>query len=340
MKTNLQLLHLLADGSFYSGEVLGAQLEISRAGVWKNIQQLIKLGVEIEATPKLGYRIPGGLELLDKNRILKNLEPEYNQLINDLQIFEQINSTHTYLTSLALKKSEDSPPERSQNGSLAVFAEYQTHAKGRRGRKWIAPFGHNIYFSLLWSFHKDPGEIIGLSLAIAVATVRALQNYGGFQQLGLKWPNDVLFAGKKLAGILIDLMAESHSLCKVIISVGINTHIPDSQSLAIDQPWTSLDLISPTKIKRNELAAILLKHILLALNQFESHGLIPFLEEWCQLDYMQDKKICVITPQEQFEGTMNGISNRGELILRQENNSLKYFLSGDVSLRMKKDTYL
>lgn len=321
MKSTQQLLILLADGKRYSGETLGKQLKISRAGVWKAIHHLKKLGVEIDSVRGKGYQIPDGLDLLNKEKMLMELDPQYCSLLDDLVILEQVDSTNNYLLR----------HELWSNKKIACFAEHQTQGRGRSGRTWLSPFGHNIYGSLLWHFDKDPGEIIGLSLAIAVGVLRALQHFGIYQQLGLKWPNDILYAGKKLGGILIDVIAESHHRCSIIIGIGINTYLPHCLMKLIDQPCISLQAITQKPVNRNYLCGLLLKHILITLSQFSLQGLTPFLDEWNQFDQLKGKTITLNSGQQQFVGEMQGISERGELILIDKANHRFTFLSGEAA---------
>src|SRR5690606_22869911 len=114
-----------------------------------------------------------------------------------------------------------------------------SRGKGRRGRTWVSPLGRNIYFSLLWGFQNGVAALEGLSLLCAVAVVRALQR-AGVDGLGVKWPNDVLRHGNKLAGILLEVQGDVTGPCRVVIGIGINVHMPASAGASIDQAYSDL----------------------------------------------------------------------------------------------------
>ena len=116
---------------------------------------------------------------------------------------------------------------------MVCFAEHQSAGKGRRGRQWVSPFGSNIYMSILWRFQQDGiACTAGLSLAVGVAVIRALKTYG-FNEVGLKWPNDIYCQGKKLGGILIEVSGEADGPCAVIIGLGLNLFLPEIQGQTI-----------------------------------------------------------------------------------------------------------
>lgn len=324
-KTAYKLLAYLSDGKFHSGQSLGRALGITRSAIWKAIQQLNLCGVEIQSISGKGYRIPRGMELLEQSIISQHLNQIAKSVLNDLIILDQVTSTNDYLLSLI-------PSHRQHN--IACFAEYQTHARGRRGKTWITPFGTNIYHSLLWHFNKDPAEIVGLSLAIGVAVYNALKQYGIKGGITLKWPNDILYYDKKLAGILLETTAEHHEYCSVVIGVGINTYIPSQLGHQINQPWIDIYELTQSNPNRNRLAGLLLNNIVQSLQLFEDKGLPPFLATWRKLDNMIGKKIILHTSDTNIEGVMRNVSDKGELILLNDNGQEKKFLSGEVSLRL------
>ena len=327
-QTAYKILQHLSDGSFHSGEALGKKLGITRSAAWKAIQQLTALNIPIESIAGKGYRIPHGIELLNPSHIKHLLSQEAKKHLDELVITEITHSTNDDL----LERIRSTPEK-----NIACFAEYQTNARGRRNRPWIGAFGTNIYHSLLWHFSKDPAEIVGLSLAIAVAVVNALKKYGVDEGIQLKWPNDVLWHGKKLAGILLETVAENHGHCAVVIGVGINTHLPHQYAHSIDQAWTDLRSITKTTPRRNHLAGLLLNELIAHVQKFEKEGLTPFLETWRQRDVMMGKKVTLDTPRGNVNGVMKNISDRGELILSCENNQEKYYLSGELSLRLREE---
>ena len=326
-QTAYKLLELLADGKFHSGETLGHILGITRSAIWKAVKQLSTYNIQVESVTGKGYRIPHGMELLNRKQIENQVAPNARKDIDQLIILNSIDSTNDYLLSLI--KSE---PDKK----IACFAEYQNKARGRRGRHWVAPFGTNVSLSLLWYFHKDPAEIVGLSLAIAVGTLSALQKYGIQEGLSLKWPNDILWQGRKLSGVLLEMVAEHHERCAVVIGVGINIHIPNQIANQIDQPWIDIQAITQQTPQRNVLAGLLLNELIYTVQLFAEQGLTPFIPTWRKFDRLIGKTVKLESPNKNVIGVMQDISDKGELILCDSNNEEKRFLSGELSLRMVK----
>src|SRR3990167_5942017 len=323
-RTGYKLLKILADGRFHSGQELGRALSITRSGVWKALRQMEKIGIELHAVTGKGYRLPQAIELLDPTVITPYLQPANANQLDELILLTTIDSTNEYLLTLAKLKPAH---------TLACMAEHQTAGRGTSGRCWISPFGSNIALSLVYHFNKDPSEIIGLSLGIGVAVIKALAQYGITNDVTLKWPNDVLWQQKKLAGILIDLIAESHRHCSVIIGVGLNLYMPAPLGQGITQPWTHLTEITSQPLERNKLAGLLLNELLSTTKTFETLGLSPFLSEWQQRDSMRNQSVTVINAQGEMHGIMQGISAQGELIVQTQQGEIKHFISGEVRLR-------
>ena len=157
-----EILMCLADGQYHSGEYLGQLLGVSRAAVWKHLQKLEMLGIHVQSIKGKGYVIEGGLDLLDRNRVLSGLAPDISHLCNQLDIFPIIDSTNSFILR-----------HQDVAGQICL-AEAQTEGRGRRGKTWHSPFAQNIYMSLGWGFEGGIAALEGLSLAVGVAIVRAL----------------------------------------------------------------------------------------------------------------------------------------------------------------------
>lgn len=319
------LLQELADGEYHSGEEIGNDLGLTRAAIWKLIKTLNEWGVDIESSTKKGYRIPEGLELLDKKKILKYLEPNSRSILQRLDIFDSLTSTNDFLLQTIKEK-----PSVAQ----ACFAERQTAGKGRRGRSWYSPFGTNIYLSLLWQFEKDLSQLAGLSLVIAIGVINALQQYGIKDHIGLKWPNDILWQHKKLCGILIETRGEVSEALNTVIGIGLNVSMPNSMKEKIDQPWVDIKQITSGDIHRNQLAGLILNNLLLVIAQFEQYGIKPFIVQWRQFDLTRDKKISLHTASEKFTGIARGINESGCILLEDSAGKIQHFSIGEVSLRL------
>lgn len=323
MTTRYRLIQLLADGTFFSGESLGQQLGISRAAVWKQIRSLADLGLDVHAVRGRGYRLSSSLELLDQAVIQQALATEFASCLDSCEVMQSLDSTSDHLKRCVVPVQ----PGRAH----ACLAEWQTAGRGRRGRPWVSPYGSNLYLSLAWGFDAVPGGLSGLSLAAGVAVVRALRLIG-VQDAGLKWPNDILFRGGKLAGILVDLAGESSGPCSVIIGVGINMNMPANVAGTISQPWSDLSEFQG-RISRNILAASLLNEMVRMLREFSCQGLTGFLDEWRRYDVIAGQTVSLQTGQGTILGKVCGIDEQGGLQVSSQ-GSIKSYHSGEISVRL------
>jgi len=182
---------MLADGKFHSGEILGEALGITRAAVWKHLRALKVRGIEIHSVPGKGHRLAGGIELLSEMKIRAGLSDAARARLGGIELFQQIDSTNSELR----RRASGLP------SAYACFAETQSVGRGRNNRAWVSPYARNLYLSLLWRFNAGPDALSGLSLAVGVAVLRALQGMG-VDGIGLKWPNDLLLRGAKLVDLV------------------------------------------------------------------------------------------------------------------------------------------
>jgi BirA family biotin operon repressor/biotin-[acetyl-CoA-carboxylase] ligase len=326
-----KLLSLLADGKFHSGTVLANTLNISRSAIWKQIESLSsEYGVEIIAVSGKGYKLNRPLELLSETQIKSGLSQQSAELLSNLEIYQQIDSTNRYLVERA---------QTATASGLVCFAESQTAGKGRRGRQWVSPFGSNIYLSILWRFQNDPASISGLSLAVGVAVIRALRELG-LTDIGLKWPNDIYWQQKKLGGILIEVSGEAGGSCSAVIGLGLNLYLPEKETASITQPWVDLEQIrtaSPLKdsqsCSRNYISSLLLNHLLPVIAHFETDTLQQYLSEWRSYDVMLEKEVSIYIGNQAIDGIVKGINDDGMLLLQNNAGELKTYASGEVSFR-------
>jgi BirA family biotin operon repressor/biotin-[acetyl-CoA-carboxylase] ligase len=322
--TQKKILAVLADGGFHSGTTLAHVLHISRSAVWKHLQSLSVFGIEIIALTGKGYKLAQPLELLSTEKITADLSPLVRSLISTLEIYPQIDSTNRYLVELA--------HANAKTGSVC-FAESQTAGKGRQGRQWVSPFGKNIYMSILWRIDNDLSCLSGLSLAVGVAVVRTLKTLG-INDIGLKWPNDIVWQGKKLAGILIEVSGEASGQCSAVIGLGLNLALPDKQAVGIEQPWTDLQQITPgASYSRNTVASALLNQLLPVIADFETDTLSHYLAEWRSYDANLGKQVSVYLGKQRIDGLVCGINEQGLLLLKNAAGEIKTFASGEISFR-------
>ncbi|HEX4045600.1 MAG TPA: bifunctional biotin--[acetyl-CoA-carboxylase] ligase/biotin operon repressor BirA [Gammaproteobacteria bacterium] len=313
----IQLITLLNDQAYHDGTTIGEKLNVTRSAVWKMIKKLHAYGVQIESVKGKGYRLITPLKLLDRRSIRQQLTDK----IVKIEVFESIGSTNEYLKSYYTDKA-----------TRICLAEQQEQGKARLQRNWYSPFGLNVYFSCLYHFQQDMSELAGLSLVVSLAVVKTLHGYGLPASLAVKWPNDVVYLGQKLAGILIEVQAETHGVCHAIIGIGINVNIHQDANRQIDQPWTSLMNILDEYIDRNQLCATLANYLLQDLKRFEKLGLAAFMAEWQTVDLLTGQMVTLKCGEHLITGMAMGINAHGHLLLRLKNGKMQAFSSGDASV--------
>jgi len=254
-------------------------------------------------------------EPLDFEQIHQMIAAENLSGLAKIEIFDSINSTNTYLLAKAKQEIVS---------GLVCLAEQQTQGRGRLGRSWYSPRGTNIYCSMLWHFKNTMQDISGLGIAVGVMVVNALRQYGIRSGLQLKWPNDVLGAGRKLSGILLERSAQS----AVVIGIGLNLDVQQAK----EKNWIDVMELTGRPAERNLLTGLLLNEMLQKLPLFAERGLSLFLAEWQQYDALRDKNIMISMPKQNIYGIMRGINEMGELLLENE-KGMQCFRYGEVSVR-------
>ena len=318
-----QIIHILADGAFHSGESLGLRLGVSRAAIWKQMSQLEKLGLQVYSVKGKGYRLANSIELLSEPLIRAHLSHREAELFSCIDIRSEVASTNDQV--------------KMQAGASAKFpqvclAERQSAGRGRRGRTWVSPYGTNIYMSLAWDFPELTGALDGLSLCVGIAVAEAIADLG-VEGVGMKWPNDLLYRQRKLAGILLELEGELSGPMQVIIGIGVNVEMTQSHGVDIDQEWISLAEITATKISRNLLVAKILSQLANTLPRFQAGGFIDFRERWHELDALLNQPVVLSMANKEVTGFSRGVTQDGELLI-EDNVGVRAYRGGEVSLRV------
>ncbi len=247
-----------------------------------------------------------GLDLLDESALRAALDPQALASLRGIHLAREIPSTNQYLLDSA---------RQGLHGPYACLAEYQTMGRGRRGNVWVSPFASGLCMSLLWRFERDPRHLAGLSLAIGVTLAESLESCG-VQGIALKWPNDLYWSGRKLGGLLIELVAQPNGITHCVIGIGINVRVPVTTLDAVEQPWVDLASTDWNPLPRSHLAGRLLSGVLHTVEHFETAGLAPFLQAWRDRDWLLGQSVCI----EQLDGTVlegigAGIEDDGTLRL-------------------------
>jgi BirA family biotin operon repressor/biotin-[acetyl-CoA-carboxylase] ligase len=318
-----QLLDILADGEFHSGEALAQRLGVSRASVFNALAGVAEHGVALQRIRGRGYRLARPWQRLERDEILRWLGAEAAQF--DIGILPQAASSNTLLLQRAAPTTADSG---AASGSV-LAVELQTAGRGRLGRIWHSGLGSTLTFSLLWRFDCGLNALSGLSLAAGVAIARALDGLGA-QGMRLKWPNDVLTEQGKLGGVLIEAQGDMLGPSAVVIGIGLNCSLPEHLADQIDQPASALDEICRDMPTRNRLLAAVLRELADALRQFAQGGFAPFGDEWERYHVHQDRPIQLrMADGSVVSGVARGVSEIGELRLETA-QGMRRFNSGEV----------
>lgn len=311
------MIKALADGNFHSGQNLATKLGVSRMAVWKQLQKLEKMGVNIEAVRGQGYRIPGGMELLSDPEIRSLLSPAVLKRIAKFEIHPVIESTNSHVTTLG-----------EAGVGVVCLAERQTAGRGRRGRQWVSPYGRNVYMSVGWVFNGGASGLEGLSLVVGVALRRALAIV---PDLRLKWPNDLLYENRKLAGVLVEMTGDPAGDCRVVIGIGVNIGMNWEKRPEIDQPWA--DIREFCDYSRNEVAARIIDHLVPILEDFAVNGFGKYRDEWQRHDACLHRAVELRTPMETVSGIARGVTESGSIRIETKEGE-RIYSGGEISLRM------
>lgn len=298
----------LADGAWQSGESLAQAAGISRAAIHKRIQKLRDAGWPIEAEAGHGYRLPGGWDRLDAEP-LQSRAPQAWQVT----VLDETSGTNAWLA------------EQSYAGPHLVLAEQQTAGRGRRGRSWHSPPGLNLYASVDWQFDCASSQLGPLGLVVALSLAAAIDRPG----VGIKWPNDLVVDGQKLAGILIEASGELAGPVRAIIGMGCNVWMREGPRL--DQPWTSLARLG-WRGCRTDLATALMQQLDGDLRRFSEQGFAPFLPRYQALDVLDGASVRVEQAGRIRMGRARGVDLGGRLQCEID-GQLVALASGEVSVR-------
>jgi BirA family biotin operon repressor/biotin-[acetyl-CoA-carboxylase] ligase len=320
-----RLFSELTDGQFHSGEQLAHTLGVTRSAIWKAVNALRGLGVELEAIRNRGYKLLHQTELLNEAGIRAGMSRPMLEKLQGVDVRWSLESTNSTLAAR---------PAPEVGYCEALLAEVQTAGRGRRGRVWLAPPGGSLCLSLAWTFPQLPRDVGALSLAIGVCVLRALQAQG-VQGAQLKWPNDILMGGKKLGGILIELRAESAGPASVVVGIGLNVALGPAlldRIAATGLPATDLTTAGVASKSRNAIASRVIEACMQGLMQFEREGLQPFVEEWSRADALHGRPIAVHVADQAVRGLARGVDLSGALLVETP-QGLEKFYSGDVTVR-------
>jgi BirA family biotin operon repressor/biotin-[acetyl-CoA-carboxylase] ligase len=283
---------------------------------------LRRLGYEIEAGPHFGYRLVGSPDVLHADDLLARLG-KTKVIGRDIHVFEQTTSTNDVIEKFA----RDGVKE-----GAVVFAESQTKGRGRLGRKWISPERKGLWFSVLLRPDLRPQETTQLTVASATALRRAIQSETGLRP-EIKWPNDIVIGGKKVAGILTELSAELDKVRHVILGIGVDVNLgagefpPELRKLA-----TSLKIESGRAISRAGLATAILGELDSDYARICGGFFADVADEWQEYCKTIGRQVTIQIGERRIRGRAESLDDDGALLLRTDHGRLERITGGDVTL--------
>lgn len=310
-----------AEGAYLSGQELSRDLGISRAAVWKAVEVLRRQGYDIEARTGRGYRLVGAPDILTQETVERYLiRPRDN-----FRVLSETDSTNSACRRLALEGAPD---------GTVVLADCQTAGRGRRGRSFQSPAGKGLFFSILWRPDCAPEQLLPLTALSAVAVCRAILQVCG-AQAQIKWPNDLVLSGRKLAGILTEMALEGESghVSHVVVGIGINVHqrLTDFDG-EVAQIATSLDLALGGSVCRAQLAAALLEEMDI-LRREVLFAPEKWLAEYRAACLNIGKTVQLIWGEEREPAQALAVDDRYGLVVRHRDGRVETLRSGEVSVR-------
>ena len=316
-----ELLRLLADADFHSSQSLARKLGASSAAVRLALGELEHRGLDLERVRGRGWRLAEAYDFLDAAEVRAQLGAHAPRFHLELQ--DACASTSTLLL------------ERARGGAPAggvIACELQSAGRGRRGNDWQSGLGGSLTFSLLWRFAQGAAGLSGLSLAAGLAVARALES-AGVAGVQLKWPNDLLHAGRKLGGILIEAHSDAPGATAAVIGIGLNLRLPAGVRDGIGQAVTDVASITGQAPRRNRLLAAALVELAQLLDQFALQGFAPLRQEWTARHAHQGKAVILSSDGvETVTGKAVGVAEDGALLV-ETSRGVERFVSGELSLR-------
>jgi BirA family biotin operon repressor/biotin-[acetyl-CoA-carboxylase] ligase len=322
-----EILELLRKNSStsLSGEEISRRLKVTRTAIWKKMEYLRALGYEIQASPRTGYRLVRSPDLLLPTEIKPLLKTKW--MGKTLHYFEKIDSTNIKAYELALQGARE--------GEVLV-AESQTKGRGRLGRQWLSPPSKNLCLSIILRPNIPPHQASLVTLMAAVATAGAIQKFSGLHPK-IKWPNDILIGGRKIAGLLNEIHSEMDRIHFVILGIGVNLNMDESMfPKDIRSVATSLNREMGQTVSRKVFLKALLEELETWYETFLEKGGSVILDAWKDWAQIEGKQVKVTSFGVALTGKSIGVDSDGALILETETGEKKRVVAGDVEYSQKK----
>jgi BirA family biotin operon repressor/biotin-[acetyl-CoA-carboxylase] ligase len=324
MTVDAQILTALraAGAGGVSGTELSQRLGMTRAAVWARIEDLRSVGYEIDASPHLGYRLRSTPDTLHADDLISRLGAA-KIIGRDIHVFEKTTSTNDIIEKMARDGVQE---------GVVVFAESQTKGRGRLARKWVSPPGKGLWFSILLRPRLRPQLATQLTVASATALRRAVAVQTGLKP-EIKWPNDVILAGRKVAGILTELNAELDQIKYLILGLGVNVNLNAGDfPVELRKVATSIKMELGRSFSRAELAVAILRELEQDYARIAARDFAAVADEWEAHCTTLGHGVVIRTGERRIRGRAESLDEEGALLLRTEHGHLERIIGGDLTL--------
>ncbi len=316
------LAALRASPDGVSGAELASRLGISRAAIWARIEELRSLGYEVDAAPHRGYRLVSVPDVLHADDLMARLG-RVRCIGRDIRVFRETTSTN----DVADKLGRDGAAE-----GVVVFAESQSRGRGRLGRRWASAARKGLWFSVLLRPRLQPQAVTQITVMTAVAVARAVRGMTGLS-VEIKWPNDLLVAGRKVAGILTELTAELDRVRYVVVGIGLDVNQTSTEFPAeVRGVAASLRMVAGRTLERAELAAAVLRELDEDYARLAAGGFAALADEWAAACTTLGREVTVQVGDRRWQGRAEALDSEGALLLRTEHGRLERLTGGDVTV--------
>lgn len=330
MTTDGQIIQALrrAGTGFVSGAEISQRLGITRAAIWSRIEELRQLGYEISASPHQGYQLQSVPDRLVADDLI-GLVADNHIIGRDIRVFEETNSTNDIVEKLA----RDGVKE-----GVVVFAEAQTRGRGRLGRKWLSPARRGLWFSVLLRPDLRPQAATQLTVAAATSLCRAIRAQTELKPQ-VKWPNDILINGRKVAGVLTELAAEIDHVKHLILGIGVDVNLSASEfPVELKKVATSLKIESGRHLNRLDLATAILRELDADYQRIKSGRFAEVADEWEEQCITLGHRVRIHIGPREVAGRAEALDDDGALLVRTDHGHLERIIGGDVMLEKSEAT--
>ena len=319
MKEEILLLLKNTQG-FISGEEICKKFGVTRASIWKNIDQLKKQGYIIESSTRKGYRLLATPDVITKEELKSIIRTQV--IGSDIEYYDQVDSTNNEAKKLARKGAKD--------GTLVV-ANCQTQGKGRLGRNWISPKDTGIWMSIILTPNIMPSQVSCMTLIAGLDMCQTINKTTGLTA-SIKWPNDIIVHSKKVCGILTEMSAEMQRINHIIIGIGVNVntmHFDHTISHA-----TSLMLEGQQKYERKMIIKEFLEEFDKSYALYNQEcSFVPFLDRYRENCMTLGKEVKIMTNTDEYVAYAKDILADGSLLVETDTKEEKVIVAGEVSVR-------